>query len=71
MESTNQYVTRREFYSISMNIILLVFFAALLSDHEGIWRLYIALWALGFILYCAYKLRSAKANSQINKGNPS
>lgn len=64
MESTNQYVTKREFYSISMNILLIVLCAISLSNREGFWRLYMVLWALGFLLYCAYKLRLAKINSQ-------
>jgi hypothetical protein len=64
MESTNQYVTKREFYFISMNILLIVLFAIALSDREGFWRLYMVLWAAGFLFYCAYKHRSAKINSQ-------
>ncbi len=65
MENTNQYVTKREFYFISTNILTIVIFTMLLlSDREGFWKLYMVLWALGFLLYCAYKLRSVKINSQ-------
>ena len=64
MESTNQYVTKREFYFFSTNILTIVLFAIALSDREGFWRVYMVLWALGFLIYCAYKLRSAKINSQ-------
>jgi hypothetical protein len=69
MESTNQYVTKREFYFMSVNILGIVFFAITLSDREGFWRLYMALWALGFLIYCSYKLRSAKIKSQLNDIN--
>ena len=64
MESTSQYVTKREFYAMSINILVIVMFAVSVSDREGFWEMYMVLWALGFIIYCSEKLRSAKINSQ-------
>lgn len=64
MESTSQYVTKREFYRISINILLIVMYAMSVSDREGFWKLSGYLWALGFLIYCSEKRRSAKINSQ-------
>ena len=64
MENASQYVTKRELYFISTNILCIVLFAILLSDSEGFWKLYMALWAGGFLIYSLYKLRSAKISSQ-------
>ena len=66
MENASQYVTKREFYFISINILVIVLFAMLLSGSGGFWKLYMVLWALGFLIYCSHKLRSAKINSQLS-----
>ena len=64
MENASQYVTKRELYFISANTLGIVFFAIGLSDKEGFGKLYMALWAGGWLFYCLLKLRSAKISSQ-------
>jgi len=64
MENSSQYVTKRELYFVSANTLCIVLFAIALSDREGFWKLYMVLWAAGWTIYCSFKLRSAKINSQ-------
>lgn len=69
MENASQYVTKRELYFISTNILVIVLFAISLSDREGFFKLYMALWAGGWVIYCSHKLRSAKISSQQSNMN--
>ncbi|MCP4612443.1 MAG: hypothetical protein GY845_27410 [Planctomycetes bacterium] len=64
MENASQYVTKRELYFISANTLCIVLFTIALSDIEGFWQWYMALWAAGWTIYCSLKLRSAKISSQ-------
>lgn len=69
MESDSRYVTKKELYTVAVNVCGLVMFTGMLSDREGFWNLYIAFWALALILYYSYKLRKAKSNSTLSDSN--
>ena len=64
MENEKQYITKKEFYEVAINICALIVFTVILSgkEDEGFARLIVVLWALGLELYCVHKLRKAKMN---------
>ncbi len=62
MEDNRQYVTKKELYTVAVNVCSLVFFAGALSDMEGVWKLYIALWALALMAYYVFKLRATRSD---------
>jgi hypothetical protein len=72
MDNAILNVTKKEFYTVAMNICLLIFFTSLMADKEGFGKVYIAIWALGLQMYCLYKLRLAKSQEKqiaLEEGN--
>lgn len=61
MVSENQYVTKKEFYSVAVSISLLILFTNTLAvaDNAGIGNLYMAIWATVLVLYYSFKLHMA------------
>lgn len=64
MQINNQFVTKKELYSVAVNICVLVAFAGGFLGKDGFSGLYATVWALSLAMYYVYKLISAKVNQQ-------
>ncbi len=69
MEDNRQHVTRKELYTVAVNVCTLIAFVAFTravssQKAQDYVKIYVALWALAVLAYYAYKLRTTRSDSR-------
>ena len=60
MDTNSQFVTKKDLYSVAVNVCWLIFLTGLLSDEGDLFRLLPVLWALLLAGYYTSKFHAAK-----------
>jgi len=63
----NQYVTKKEFYTAAVVILVLIWGTILATEIEGFSRYYLVFITTGLQLYYCYKLIKIRRNSKQNE----
>lgn len=61
MDNNDQYVTRKELYSVASYLCVLIFHVAILYNRNSSAQIYVVCCVLGLQIYFLYKLRKIKS----------
>ena len=63
----SQYVTKKEFYTVAVVILVLIWGTILATEIEGFSHYYLLFVTIGLQLYYCYKLAKTRRNSKQNE----